>query len=345
MGAIVLPPRTATVGGLPEAIMTRRPNVASALERAASWRAALLQLPEDLRVKLCYSEFVEGDLSRGLVLFDELDSLWQELAAQGMTFADVEVKVRELGLDFEEERWNFLAQSQRAYFSALKGNNLEDLHHFRLRVKEEQLIQDFEQLYLIACVDLPKIHQGLLEMSGIPITVLSYCGEEYREGFDSWGRLKSEYWKDLSLEIPERSVARCSNSSDQAFSAIQQIADWSVRNPDDVSLGVVDEDCLPILEQAFESQGISFRSSVGSAPESSPIYSLLQILVELCDQDAYAAFARFVRHPLMQRYMEREFGAEQIVSLVDDFSKSICRQSSQRSFSVQVEISAFLPKR
>lgn len=293
------PPRTVTVGAVPEMLYQPALPPGSDLVLRRLWADALRAVDRDLLQAVFPQLPNDDDLTGWHNLARIVGQVHQQTGREGLTFADVaEVCEGRFGRQ-EADRWHALAGVQDAYRDRLQEFGLSDRQFERKRALEEGRVRADERtegIWLVGVVELPSLTRRMLVSLDVPVRALVHAPDSYREWFDELGLVRPERWADEEIDIPEVTV--CSRPPEQAESALRALSgDDEPLAPDAVTIGVPNDDVVPHLEQRLEQLDVPHRYAAGEGlPQTRP-YRLLEAVADYLDGHRFADLASLVRHP------------------------------------------------
>ncbi len=291
------PPRTVTVGALPELLYERQRPLAGSLLARRAWAGALRGLTPDVLESLFPEPPEEGDLTGWSGLARVVAGLREDVAAEGYDFGEVaEVCNSEPGLE-DGARWEALARAEELYLDRLEAVGHADRHRARRRAVEKGRISvDGRAVWLVGVVEAPGVTREMLRRLDTPVRALVHAPGELSGAFDELGAVRPEPWVERELELPELTV--CGRPPEQADAALSALAgDGRPLAPDEVTVGVPNEEVVPHLSERLEELAVPHRYAAGTPlPETAP-YRLLEATAAYLDGRRFADLAGLVRHP------------------------------------------------
>jgi len=203
-GCALNPPRVVTAGGLPELLYQPGGAVAGDLQTQLAWVRALMDIQPDVIGELLPAPPGTDDVAGWWALAKQVRTLYDDLAAHRMGFADVPRLCAERGVDLRgEKRWEVLDQIGQACHRALASQDLTDRHAQRQdAIRQNSCACDQDtRIVLIATPDLNDTAAAMLRQVADRVTALVMAPKEHREGFDKLGLLKSPYWQEQTVEL------------------------------------------------------------------------------------------------------------------------------------------------
>jgi len=306
------PPRTVTLGQLPELLYhARRPPADAATIRHAFSRALQESEPETL-------EGVFSTLPRTLsgwtALAATVAGLHRETGAEGLDFRAV-ARAFHRGFPYDDSpRWEVLARVQDQYARILEGAGLGDVERERRRALEEGRILSPGDLWLVGVVEMPKVVRRMVEALPGPVRALVHAPEGLHDTFDALGCVVPARWESARIPLPEGRIRVVQGPSDQADAVVGAIRGFGGRfSAEEVVVGVPDPEVVPYVERSLAMGGIPHRFAGGTRLEDTGPLRLLQALAEYLDGRSYPAFGALIRHPDLHEILEAS-GAEEEVT-------------------------------
>lgn len=289
-GGALAPPRICSLQHLPtECFELDGLQAASEVELALAWQAAL-----------------EGSGQAGAVAMASRFAQTSALcAAQLCPPSRVVQHLQQRGaLERSVSLWQLLAQAESVVAEQLAGAGLAEATALRAQWLEKGRLRQPEEgaaarVLLAGVSDFPPLYDVGLRRLGERLQILVHAPLELEEGFDEWGRLRSEFWLKRPTALqPEHWVIERDAGSAAAW-AMQQMADLGERAASSCVIGVPEESALPCLEAAAAARGLKTRSAAGVRFRQSAPWKLLQRVAAVLSQSppSFAAVSALLRHP------------------------------------------------
>ncbi len=299
---VLTPPRTPTIGALPELLYEpSSPLATSALSRRV-WTEALVSLDRERRSEVFPDPPDDGDLHGWTRLAELVHGLHRETAREGLDFSGVARACRE-GEGFDDgSRWNLLSEVQKRYRRRLRELGYVDRDEARLRAVEDDRVGADREIVLVGVVEIPGIVRSMLRRAGVAVTPLVHAPEDLADAFDDLGCVRARTWSEREIEIPEEIVALRGRPPSQADEAVRRLS-GSGRDlaPDEITVGVPNEEVVPYLEQRFRAYGIPHRRGAGTDLPLTGPYRLLAAVADYQDGQRFEDFSALLRHPEVSR--------------------------------------------
>ncbi|MDA1233010.1 MAG: PD-(D/E)XK nuclease family protein, partial [Planctomycetota bacterium] len=293
-----------TFNQFPELLYPQQQKLADDLTQLLVWRKALYAVrPQDIRAALP-NRPDENSVSSWLALCESLRKQHNELAADGMEFDEVHLKLVELGNHEEAERWKALRRIQSEYLMQMDGLNLWDRQAARLVAVEMKECRTDSDILLIGTVDMNRIIRQMLDQVADRVTAIIHAPESEADAFDEYGCVRPEQWETRLLNIKLEHTRITDSPLQQAQLAMLELASFDGRfRADDITIGVADDSMVPTLTQAMADAGIAGQWPIGMLLRDSRPHQLLTAMTlhvasardELPPD--FATLADFVRHP------------------------------------------------
>lgn len=336
-GRPVPPPRTVTVGTLPELLYDpERPPAGDLLSRRA-WADAL-RAADRAELEAVFPEPpAEDALTDWSRLARVVARLHGEVAREGLSFRDVE-ETCAAAPDLEgRERWDALARVAVAHRERLRELGFGDRGRARRRALEEGRVrapEEVDGLWLVGVVEMPGVAREMVERLDVPVRALVHAPEALGEGFDALGLVRPDAWREREIELPELTV--CGRPPAQADAAVAALSGpGDPRPPDAVTVGVPDREVVPHLSQRLGERGVPSRDAAGTPVEETGPYRLLEALADYLDGRRFADLAALVRHPDLARRLDvplealDEYFAEHLPQRTDALPLSSSRRAPE----------------
>ena len=328
-GAFV-PPTILTAGQLTDELVRLEKPAAGRLSRTLAWDGALMRLSKKELWAIAPRPPADGDLVGRLRLAERLRTLHGELAAEGLSFADVGSCGERGGFGDdswgenggEGRRWAALAAAQGHYRDLLAEAGKCDPHEGRREAVEAGRLVDAGTLdngetdrpiVLIGVVQQNAILRRVLEAVCERVVVLVGAPQEEAEGFDEYGALIKDYWREREVGIGLERWVVADNPEDQARRALGAMADWNGRHAaEEISLGVCDGELAPYLERRLAAEGVAARWAEGTPLTRTGPVMLLASLARFLDRGRFAGLAELARHPELARRVWEKLDGESL---------------------------------
>ncbi|MEZ6033931.1 MAG: PD-(D/E)XK nuclease family protein [Planctomycetaceae bacterium] len=300
----LVPPRMVTFQQFPELLYPQQQKLADDLTQLLVWRKALYAVrPQEIRAALP-NRPDESSVSSWLALCESLRSQHNELAAEGMEFDEVHLKLVELGHSEEAERWKALRRIQSEYLMQMDELNLWDRQAARLVAVEMNECRIDKDIVLIGTVDMNRIIRQMLDQVADRVTAIIHAPESEADAFDNYGCVRPEAWETRRLDIPLENTRITDAPLQQAQLAMLELDSFDGHfRADDITIGVADDSMVATLIQAMADAGIAGQWPIGMQLRESRPFQLLSAMalhVASARDDMppdFATLADFVRHP------------------------------------------------
>lgn len=302
-GAILVPPRTTTVGGLGEILAPPPGPTADPVVSLRAWSLALRQSGQGIVAEVFPHVADTASPAEWDRLADLLASMHQRLAGEGHRFSDV-ARVCRSGAPFDDSaRWDALAHVQRAYLRLLAHAGIVDPFESRLEALATGVQEQQGELWLVALADLPEVTRRLMESSRAVVHALIHAPREMAtlqpEPFDAWGLPATGYWAQAHIPVSDDILAmveRPVNQADAVTAALEALD--AATTTQDVVLSVHPQsEVVPYLEQRLGARGVATRYAAGTPLTRTGPVRLLQAVADYMDGRRYPALAALLRHP------------------------------------------------
>ncbi|MFP4145517.1 MAG: PD-(D/E)XK nuclease family protein [Phycisphaeraceae bacterium] len=313
-GEGLTPPTIVTMGDLPELLMPAAADVADPLRALLARTHALREAPREVIGRVAPHPPDPGDWPRWWTLAKQLDAVAADLAAGCLRAADVPGRCRDRGIDLMGEcRWDALAELEERYHGVLAEMGLRDRQAARLDAIRAGDCQCEQPLVLIAVSDPPPVLAEMLAcLGGCEVTALIQAPEHHAEGFDELGSLRTAYWQQQHVELPDEVLRFVDRPADQAAELVRVLAEevGPTRSADQVSVGLGDERQAGPIRRALELAGVPARQATGRRMAQARPIQLLAALARFLEAGRWDAFAELLRHPDLEAWLTRADAAE-----------------------------------
>ncbi|MCA9103467.1 MAG: hypothetical protein KDA63_20075, partial [Planctomycetales bacterium] len=305
------PPRIVTPARLDDVLI--RPPAASAprLVRELAWSRACAALPASDVASVIGPPPAEDQLSRWLSIASTLDRLHAELAADGLSFADVAEHCRRDGPRRELRRWTVMCQIAERYLATLADRGYVDANELRLRaLAAPQAFVAAAEVVLVGIADLPRSIHALLKHSATRLTALVHAPADRSGAFDELGCVRTEAWANVEIALANEQVAFCGGPNEQAAAATQHLAKLAEQFAiDEVVISVPDREVVPRLRRQLGERGVRTHDAVGESVDRTNPGMLLAAVASFLDSQRYPDLAQLVRHPDVESWLTARFQA------------------------------------
>ena len=174
-----------------------------------------------------------------------------------------------------------MGEIQKAYLRRLDDLGLWDLQTARLVAIRQGECSTQSEIVLVATADMNRAEQRMLDQVEDRVTSLVAAPEDVSERFDSYGCLRSEAWKDVTLELAPEQIEVVGGPADQAAAAVRALASWEGRfGGEQITIGVPDAEIVPYLEQYLRQAEVPARYGAGLPVSGSAPCRLLAAVAE-----------------------------------------------------------------
>ncbi len=307
-GAILTPPaRIITPGSVPELLYRPDLPLASPVEERRAWGKVLSAAPRELLdgvfARFPGTDGVVGRATRARVLA----SLNREVGGGGKAFRDVAEVCRQ-GFSFSDDpRWSALASLQEGYFEVLREASRRDRDWARRQALRKGGLSCDGRILLLGVADIPRLVRTMLEAVPDRVEPFVHAPAGLREAFDCLGVLRQEFWLRYPLSVPESVLTIRDRPPDQAACVVEILGRLEGRpSPEEVTLGVPDEEVVPFLEQRLAAFDLPHRYAEGDPLHLTSPYRLLESTADFLEGRRFEALAALLRHPEIVAILEDE---------------------------------------
>jgi len=301
----LIPPRSTTVGNLPELLYSSTKPLTDDVTSRRAWSRALRSVDRET-VQRVFPHLPEGDsLSEWNELASLLAGLHENLAREGHRFADVARTCRS-GLLFDDgARWEVLCRVQRRYLDLLEQATVADRFETRMLALDSDVAPFTDDLWLLSVVELPTVTRRLLEASGAPVRALVHApspgGDETNatDPYDDFGLPSTDYWETAPVPVTDQILEVVGRPVDQAEAVIDALVRLGGKySAEEIVLAVHPEsEVVPYLEQRLEARDVSPRYAAGTPLARTGPVRLLQAVADYLSDRTFEAVAALLRHP------------------------------------------------
>ena len=308
------PPRLLTIGRLPELLYPQLRPLADDVTQQFAWIAALDEMQKnepDVLFHLFHEPPDLEDISSRLALAKVFSNIHQELAAETLRFDDVQKKCVTLyhGQTAESTRWQTLARLQEKYLAILDHLELWDVQTARIVAIQKKEVKTDSTIVLVGTVDMNLTQKRILDLVSDNVVSLVFAPESHHHLFDQYGCLHSKRWKDVTIPITKSQIEAVDTPNEQAIAAALWIAQKtkSDRVAEEITLGVPDENVIPLMQQQLLQAGAKARAVGGIPLTRTAPYRFLEIVAKLVKTNLYSCFADLLRHPDVESFLRNSF--------------------------------------
>lgn len=290
------PPRVVSEGELARVLSTERVRPASEWQRALAWREVLGAASSDERDALW-----SGGRRHGVAGLANLCArTFAELAREGVDAARVAQAAAASETFGAPKRWQVLAELERRYRTALERRGRRDGAAMAREAASAELDTSWS-VHLFALVDLPFALRKLLERVE-QVASFVFAPDSLAADFDEFGALRSERWAEANVEFDDACWQVVDGPDDQALETLARLARIEPPPaPEDVAIGVPDDDVLPFLERRLLEAGCEPRWAGGQALARTREAALALAALDWLVRPGVDEFARLAAHPDFER--------------------------------------------
>ncbi|MCA9266690.1 MAG: hypothetical protein KDA60_22685, partial [Planctomycetales bacterium] len=304
---VFYPPEVTTVGALPEELYEPKRPFASELVQGLAWVKAIKAMGRRRLTAFVSRLPADRDLRNWLNLAGVIQRQHNELAADGLDFADVVRAGTKLGGAAEAKRWKLLKDIQQGYLAILDDLGLWDRQTARLFAIEHRECRTERDIVLVATADMNRALRLMLGQVADRVTTLVHAPTAWADRFDPFGCLLPAIWEEVQLPIDPDQVMVVDAPSDQARAVLQFIADLQGEfRIDQVTVGVTDERVVPELQRQFMQYNVPTRWAIGRMLAETTPYRLLEVIGRYVERGRMSDFHALLRHPDVFAWVERQ---------------------------------------
>lgn len=310
-------PRAQPVGALPE-LLYRSESGRSPADEVLSrqlWARALQDVRRDRLRILVPDPPDDGDLPGWAGLADVVVELHRTVSREGLDFETVAQRCGEDLLFDDTGRWKVLVEVRRRYLQSLESLGREDRHEARMAALEGGRVEvdptdpeAVEEIHLVGVVDMPGVAREMLHRvagDGFPVTAWIKAPESMEDRFDDVGCVAPDAWTGVEIPVPDDVLVVVDDPADQAGATLRAIAELGgKRAPDEITVGVPDEDVVPWLERGFRRHDLPHRVAGGTPLDRTSPFRLLEAVADYLDGRRFADLAALLRHPAVGRRLD-----------------------------------------
>lgn len=342
LGRHLVPPRTVTLGALPERLYRPARPLADPFTETLCWVSALSAAsPSDRHLVAPGIDLPAADDGEGTEgdpagtpdsapsphgLLDAarmLVTMHRELAANALSFADLaEAAEKALPAFADHARWEALARLERAYLTEIDALGYWDRQTARRVAVERGEVDREERLVLLATVDVDPLQRRLLAgvrgRIDVLVAVPPGIGPDPQACFDDLGCIVPDAWLERPIPIGLERIVVVEDAEGQADAVLAWIARLAARRAsDEITVAVPDPALVPVLEEGFAARGLSGRYAAGRGCIRSSPWQLAHAIFEWLARREFVTLADLLRCPDCVALVRRETGVEDPAALAD----------------------------
>lgn len=312
------PPQIETVGRVPERLYLPQRPFATDLVQQLAWASILRDGDRD-KVQSILAPPADDDDLRWLEYGRLLWRLYQEVAADGMDFAQVAKRGQQMKGFPERSRWSILHDLQQAYLRMLDRLELWDVQMARQVAIEQRECHTDRDLILVGTVDMPQLLRKMLDQVADRVTALVFAPESWQDRFDRHGCLIPAAWSAVKIDLPRHSVHVVEGPAEQADRVARCLADFEGRfRADEITIGLAEEAAAPLIQRHLQQCGIRSRYAAGVPMSRTAPCRLIAAALAFLRSGSYPDFAALVRHPDADGYLQQQGVAPTWLAALDD---------------------------
>ncbi len=305
-----LPPRIVTQGELTDQLVNLDTAAAGRIVRTLVWEKALRAAPKKVLERLLQTLPSPEDAGAWSRLAETLRSLHGELAPEGREFSEVAEILASQGNAGESSRWKALASIQDSYRNQLSELSLSDPHEARLAAIESGNVHCAKRIVLVGVADMNHLLRRALDSVASEATTLVFAPEEEANGFDEWGCLRVEEWKDRNVPLGRENWLVADKPADQARILTEWLSEQgSQLRAENVTVGIADEEVAPFIERRLAQAEVRTRHAAGFPVERTLPFRLLESVTAYLQSRSWSDWSALIRHPDLDALLAEKDGA------------------------------------
>ncbi len=318
--ALIGPPRTLTLGELPELFYTPPTPVLAAPAPLLVWAQVIASAPADLRKPLHLAGDNAPSPAAVLALARELDQLRTHLAAEGRTIAQTAAELASLLQPPHDERWHAAAELEVRYLDGLHARHVMDQHLARQDALAQSVTHAAEfPLVLLGVPELNPLARTFLARHIGPLHALIAAPPELADAFDALGSAALESWLHRPAPLTPAQVQVVDTPPDQAVQALALLAEHPEAGPDAVTLGVGDETLAPTFQRIFSFADVPTHAAIGRSVSQSAPALLLAAIRQYLTQRSLHELSALLRHEDLRAWLRRTLpGTDEAAATIAD---------------------------
>ena len=301
----LVPPQVHTPGQMVDVLAPHR-EVATAtnFEQVLAWITALRTAHPTSLGPLLPHPPDDGAFLDWYHLAETIDRLHEELAGDGLSFADVAKQAQTMSMEGEAKRWEALHKLHTAYCAALAKADLVDPHEARADAIKHAKVPSDRHILLIGVLDMNAVQRAVLSCLADPITALIHAPHELADQFDEFGCVQPSAWEQSTIDIDDEQIVIADRPADQAQAALRAVASYNGRYAaQDITIGLGDESQVPVLAQAGRWAEVILHNPAGEPLSRSAPFRLWQAGADWLAERRFAHLAALLRHPDLECWL------------------------------------------
>lgn len=287
-------PRIYTVGELAERLYSPPATIASSLERILAWAQVLRDCTAEELAPLLPASPPREPLGPWIEFAGTINRLHEDLAAAGLTFADIE---GEVDIESDRRRWKLLAYVRKQYMARLASADLSDPHETRRQAIASKQCRSDRTMVLVGTTDLSVTLQAMLAQLAATVHVLIAAPPDAEKGFDTFGSVDRQWWANTTIPLDHDGLRTAGDIADQADAVSESIEDFRNRGKQRWTIGVTDDSQIGPVEFSLRSRGESVYRYSGFPLERSSVGRLLGHVAHYLERRTWDSVAALIRHP------------------------------------------------
>jgi len=312
------PPVIETFEQFPEHLYPVQRPPAPELTQLLVWMSALYAVPaERLRAAIPHRPAMQS-VPAWVSLCQSLRRQHADLAAELHSFRTVSDHLRRTGEPEEADRWRTLSEIQDEYHRRLDGLHLWDVQTARRVAVERGECRTERLIVLLGIAEMPTVIRRMLSQCGGQVLALVPVSADLADDFDDFGCVRAERWEQRQLNIPAAAGRIAGGPIEVAQAVTAEVGEVAAHlRADDITIGVADEDLVPLLQQALADAGLRGNPSVGHPLRRTRPWRLLdsvsQHLSSARDQlpPDFPSLRALIRHPDLGAWLDVRLRAQE----------------------------------
>lgn len=312
------PPVIETFEQFPEHLYPVQRPPAPELTQLLVWMSALYAVPgERLRAAIPHRPAMQS-VPAWVSLCQSLRRQHADLAAELHSFRTVSDHLRRTGEPEEADRWRTLSEIQDEYHRRLDGLHLWDVQTARRVAVERGECRTERLIVLLGIAEMPTVIRRMLSQCGGQVLALVPVAADLADDFDDFGCVRAERWEQRQLNIPAAAGRIAGGPIEVAQAVTAEVGEVAAHlRADDITIGVADDDLVPLLQQTLADAGLRGNPSVGRPLRRTRPWRLLesvsQHLSSARDQlpPDFPSLRALIRHPDLGAWLDVRLRAQE----------------------------------
>ena len=222
------------------------------------------------------------------------------------------------------ERFRLLHAMELHLQKSLDGDSIESLQYQLVQRDSFLNLGSIKKIIVVGCSDISQGATLLLQRlhaNGIKVDALLRAPDSENDGFDEFGRLVSEHWREKSIAIEDENIVVAGSPSSQAAEVVRALSLLKGKVAAcDITVAATDEKMIPILQRHIRGHQVKSRFAGGRPTLQTPEALFIAGIAEFISSQSYASYAALVRHPDISKIASVN---EETLKQLSDYSANV----------------------